>query len=66
VLLPTWVLTYKGHKDREGHPYYYVMNGRTGAVCGKLPINRGKLLGFGLMIGGVVFAVLCIASYFLW
>ena len=34
--------TYPNRQDKE-NPYYYAMNGRTGEVCGKLPINKGKL-----------------------
>ena len=63
VLLPTWVLTYI--KGGEKDPYYYVMNGRTGSVCGKLPINKGKLRLYGLGIAVALFAVYCVAAYFL-
>ena len=63
VLLPTWVLTYR--KSGEKEPYFYAMNGRTGEVCGKLPINKGKLRLYGLMLAGVCFAVYCVAAYFL-
>ena len=66
VLLPTWVLTY-AHRGRakDKQPYYYVMNGCTGSVCGKLPINRGKLWGTGLLLGGIAAVLLCAAGYFL-
>lgn len=65
VLLPTWVLTYH---PRQGNikPFYYVMNGRTGAVCGKLPINNKKLNLTGLLIAATIFIVLCLAGYFLY
>ena len=63
VLLPTWVLTYP--KSGEKEPYYYVMNGRTGSVCGKLPINKGKLRLYGLGLAAVCFALYCVAAYFL-
>ncbi|HNW87340.1 MAG TPA: TFIIB-type zinc ribbon-containing protein [Candidatus Limiplasma sp.] len=63
VLLPTWVLTYR--KSGEKEPYYYVMNGRTGEVCGKLPINRGKLRLYGLGLAAICFAAYCVAAYFL-
>ena len=63
VLLPTWVLTYQ--KNGEKEPYYYAMNGRTGAVCGKLPIAKGKLRLFGLGLAAACFAVYCMAAYFL-
>ncbi|MBQ8556501.1 MAG: TFIIB-type zinc ribbon-containing protein [Clostridia bacterium] len=64
VLLPTWVLTYKG--GRDGVPYYYMMNGQTGRVCGKLPINMGKLLTWALGAGLLVFAILCAGGAFIW
>ncbi len=64
VLLPTWILTYPNRQDKE-NPYYYAMNGRTGEVCGKLPINKGKLYLTGGIIGAAVFVVGCIMSYFL-
>ncbi len=64
VLLPTWVLTYPNPKDPKD-PYYYAMNGRTGEVCGKLPISGGKLARTALLIGAGVLAVCLLASYFL-
>ncbi len=64
VLLPAWVLTWKGGAD--GVPYYYMMNGQTGRVCGKLPVNKGKLLGWALGLGAAVFALLCAGGAFLW
>lgn len=63
VLLPTWVLTYP--KAGEKEPYYYVMNGCTGEVCGKLPINKGKLRLYALGLAALCFAAYCVAAYFL-
>ncbi len=63
-LLPAWVLTWKGGKD--GVPYYYMMNGQTGKICGKLPIDKGKLLLWALGAGVAVFALLCGGGMFLW
>ena len=63
VLLPTWVLTYKGGGKE---PYYYVMNGRTGAVCGKLPIDKGRLTVAAVLVGAAATAVLAVLSSFLW
>lgn len=64
VLLPAWVLTYRGGKDRE--PYYYMMNGQTGRVCGKLPIDKKRLLAAALCAGAAVFLLLCGGGAFLW
>lgn len=64
VLLPVWVLTWKG--GRDGVPYYYLMNGQTGKVCGKLPINRTKLMTWAIGAGALVFALLCAGGKFIW
>ncbi|MBE5797872.1 MAG: TFIIB-type zinc ribbon-containing protein [Clostridiales bacterium] len=64
VLLPAWVLTWKGGKD--GTPYYYMMNGRSGRICGKLPINKAKLWSVAAGVGAVVFALLCAGGKFIW
>jgi len=64
VLLPTWVLTYPNKHNRED-PYYYAMNGCTGEVCGKLPLDKKKLYLSGLLLGAAVFVVACLISYFL-
>ncbi len=64
VLLPAWLLTYKGGKD--GAPYYYMMNGQTGRVCGKLPIDKKRVLAAALGVGLAVFLVLCGGGAFIW
>ena len=64
VLLPAWVLTYKGGKD--GAPYYYMMNGQNGKVCGKLPIDKKRLLATALGVGVAVFMALCGGGAFIW
>ncbi len=64
VLLPAWVLTYKGGKD--GAPYYYLMNGQTGRVCGHFPIDKKRLLATALGVGIAVFLLLCGGGAFIW
>ncbi len=64
ILLPAWVLTYKGGKD--GAPYYYMMNGQTGKVCGKLPIDKKRLLATALGVGLAIFLALCGGGAFIW
>ena len=64
ILLPAWVLTYKGGKD--GVPYYYMMNGQTGRVCGKLPLDKKRVLATALGVGLAVFLVLCGGGAFIW
>jgi len=64
VLLPAWVLTWKG--GRDGAPYYYMMNGQTGRVCGKLPIDKKRVLATALGVGIAVFLLLCGGGAFIW
>lgn len=64
LLLPTWVLTYPNRKDPQ-NPYYYAMNGCTGRVCGKLPIDLKKLSLAGGGVAAAVFVIGCVLSYFL-
>ncbi|MDO5346031.1 MAG: TFIIB-type zinc ribbon-containing protein [Lachnospiraceae bacterium] len=56
LLLPVWVLTYGG---RDGRRYYYAMNGQTGTICGKLPIDYKKL-GLASGITGALVMLLCL------
>lgn len=64
VLLPVWVLTWKGGSD--GAPYYYLMNGQTGKVCGKLPISWKKLIGWAIGAGIAVCGLLLAGGKFIW
>lgn len=64
VLLPTWVLTYPNPENKDD-PYYFSMNGCTGEVCGKLPVDKKKLLRKAALIAIGVFALCALASYFL-
>lgn len=64
VLLPAWVLTYKsGSPDAV---YYYMMNGQTGEVCGKLPIDKGRLMQRALTYGAIVAGLLMAGGAFIW
>ncbi len=64
TLLPAWVLTYS-HDIRKS-VYYYMMNGQSGKVCGRLPLNRLKLLLVSGLAGLSVFGLLCAGGAFLW
>ena len=63
LLLPVWVLTYRGG---DGKLYYYAMNGQTKKVCGVLPVDKGRvvLLFFSIFIS--IFLILLMGGYFLW
>ena len=43
-----------------------MMNGQTGKVCGKLPIDRKRVLATALGVGLAVFIALCGGGAFLW
>lgn len=58
VMLPVWVLTYR----QKNQIYYYAMNGQTGEVVGKLPIDNKKLFGLGGIIFAVVFIILMLGG----
>ncbi|MEG2814028.1 MAG: TFIIB-type zinc ribbon-containing protein, partial [Oscillospiraceae bacterium] len=60
ALLPVWTLTYKG---KDGKIYYYSMNGDTGKMCGKLPIDSKKLWGLFAAITLPLFVILTIVGY---
>ncbi len=52
-LLPVWTLTY--HYKEE--LYYFAMNGHSGKICGKLPVDMAKLtwvaLSAAVVVGGL-------------
>lgn len=45
-LLPVWALTYTYREQ----VYYFAMNGQTGKVCGKLPVDQPKLIGVAALV----------------
>ncbi len=63
ALMPVWTLTYKD--NASGQIYYFACNGQTGKICGKLPIDKGKLGIFFAEIFAPLFAVLLFVGYFL-
>ena len=62
-LFPVWTLTYKGPKD--GTIYYFAMNGQTGKICGKLPVDKRKLAVLFLTVFVPILAFLLIGGYFI-
>lgn len=63
ALLPVWALTYQDKRRKK--TYYFAMNGQTGKICGKLPVDKGKL---AMLFAGVffpVFVFLMIGGWFL-
>ena len=62
ALLPVWTVTYKG---KDGKMYYYTMNGQSGKVVGKLPLDRGKLFRLFLSVTIPVFLLGLLGGYFI-
>jgi DNA-directed RNA polymerase subunit RPC12/RpoP len=57
TLFPVWILNTK----YDGENYQLIMNGQTGKLVGKLPVDKGKVMKFALMftaIFGTVITVL--------
>lgn len=63
VLLPSWILTYKDH---QGKLWHYAMNGQNGTLCGKLPIDRSKLLLFCALISLGFLAIGLLGGWLIW
>lgn len=59
TLLPVWVLTYR---ERGNQIYYFAMNGQTGEIVGKLPVDKKKLFGLGAIIFAVVFGLMLLGG----
>lgn len=59
ALLPVWTLTYQDEAKNE--IYYFTVNGQTGKVCGKLPVDKNKLrLLFAMVFFPVLFVMLIV------
>ncbi|MFT4104950.1 MAG: TFIIB-type zinc ribbon-containing protein [Lacrimispora sp.] len=61
ALLPVWALTYRDEGRDE--MYYFTINGQTGKVCGKLPVDKGKLSLLFAEIFVPILIVLLIVGY---
>ena len=62
MLLPVWLLTYKA---LDGAKYYFAMNGQTGEIHGRLPVDMMKLSPFAGILGGSLFVIVLALLYFL-
>lgn len=63
TLLPIWTLTYHG---KDNKIYYYSMNGQTGKVWGKLPIDYKKVMLTAFGFACTVLVAGLLGGYFLW
>lgn len=60
LLLPVWVLTYRGKDNRL---YYYAMNGQNGKTAGDLPTDIPKAAIFSGVLALVVLILFLIGGY---
>lgn len=60
LLLPVWVLTYRGKDNRL---YYYAMNGQNGKTAGDLPTDQPKAAAFSAVLGVIVLILCLIGGY---
>jgi len=58
-LLPVWVLNTKYRKEN----YQFMMNGQTGRIVGKLPVDGGKAWKYRGMLSGIFAVIMSIAAY---
>lgn len=64
VMLPIWMLTYRLKGSDE--VYYYSVNGQTGTICGKLPLDKKRLAlhaGLAALAGGIL---MVLGGLFIW
>lgn len=53
TLMPVWMLTYL----YKGETYMFAMNGQTGKLYGRLPLDKGKVLRFSILICFITFII---------
>lgn len=63
LMLPVWVLTYKGD---DGKTYYYAMNGQTKKISGVFPLAKKRVLSLFFGIFAPLLIFLLMGGYFLW
>jgi DNA-directed RNA polymerase subunit RPC12/RpoP len=60
ALLPVWMMTY----HYKGHNYFFVMNGQTGKVAGKLPLCKGKAARYFFGISAALYVIMVLGGLF--
>ncbi len=61
ALMPVWMMNFQ----YEGRDYLYAMNGQTGKNYGELPLAKGKLAAFGVILFVALFLLSMLGGYFL-
>ncbi|UNC91055.1 hypothetical protein [Candidatus Contubernalis alkaliaceticus] len=61
ALLPVWMLTY----HYNGKSFFFVMNGQTSKIAGKLPLCRNKMARYFLGISAGLYLILVVGGMFI-
>ncbi len=61
TLMPVWMLTYL----YKGETYMFAMNGQTGKLYGRLPLDKAKVFKFSVLIFLITFIVCFIGGIFI-
>lgn len=62
ALLPVWVLAYRA---RDGRLLHFAINGQNGKMCGKLPLDKGRLAALFAGVSAVLFALMSLMGGYL-
>ncbi len=61
MLLPVWFMTF----EYKGKMWEYAVNGQSGKVAGELPVSKGKLTAFCILIAALITLAIFFGGYFL-
>lgn len=50
TLFPVWIYSY----HYKGQDYRFHINGQTGKIVGKIPVSKGKVVGYGVTLWGIL------------
>ena len=61
MMLPVWFMTF----DYKGKLWEYAVNGQSGKAAGELPVSKGKLAAFCILIASLIILAVFLGGYFL-
>lgn len=59
TLFPVWIYSYY----YKGEDYRFHINGQTGKIVGKVPVSKGKVIGYGITLWSILTAMMCLLQY---
>lgn len=59
TLFPVWIYSY----HYKGEEYRFHINGQTGKIVGKVPVSKGKVIGYGMTMWGIVTAMMLMLQF---